>query len=307
MIPTFQDLMLPILKKMADEKIYTSPALQKYLADTFNLTHEELSEKVPSGQSSRFTVNFSWAVADLYRAGLLSRVRRGEYQITSRGKEELTKKHTKITRAYLRSISTGWDFLSKPRKSKKEKFLQAAELEPLSEKTPDELMDESYREINEQLVSELLDYLRRGTPAFFENVVIDLLLAMGYGGSRREAGEVVGRSGDGGIDGVIKEDKLGLDAVYIQAKRYTGTVPVGHVRDFAGALMSKKVKKGVMITTSQFPKDAYDFISKIDMRIVLIDGAQLADLMIEHDIGVAVKQTYQVKRIDGDYFEDAEE
>ncbi len=173
-----------------------------------------------------------------------------------------------------------------------------------ADQTPEELLEMAYQKLHTELSKEVLEIVKSCSPAFFERLVIDLLITMGYGGSRREAGQAMGKSGDGGIDGLIKEDKLGLDVIYLQAKKWENAVPVKEIRDFTGALASKKAKKGIFITTSSFPKSAYDFVSQVEYKIILIDGERLADLMIENSVGLSTINTYHVKTIDFDYFED---
>lgn len=173
----------------------------------------------------------------------------------------------------------------------------------VSDQTPEEVLEYAYQKIKNDLANELIDIIKSCSPAFFEKLVIDLLIAMGYGGSRKDAGEAMGKSGDGGIDGIIKEDKLGLDIIYLQAKRWDNAVPVKEIRDFTGALASKKAKKGIFISTSSFPKSVYEFVSQIEYKIILIDGQRLAELMIENNVGLSVINSYQIKTIDSDYFE----
>jgi len=189
--------------------------------------------------------------------------------------------------------------------SKENRVNDIEETELPSEQTPQELLDYSFQQLTTVLSSELLDMVKSCSPAFFEHLVIDLLVAMGYGGSRKEAGKVTGKSSDGGIDGIINEDKLGLDTIYIQAKKWETVVPINQVRDFAGALLGQKAKKGIFITTSHFPKGAYEFVKKIEHKIILIDGKKLTELMIENNIGLSVQKKYEVKKIDSDYFEEA--
>ena len=187
-------------------------------------------------------------------------------------------------------------------KGKEEKAIEETEL--TTEKTPQELLDYSFQKITNELSIELLDIVKSCSPTFFENMVIDLVVKMGYGGSRKDAGKAIGKSGDGGIDGIINEDKLGLDTIYIQAKRWENVVPVKEIRDFAGALLGKKAKKGIFITTSHFPKSAYEYVKNIEHKIILIDGKRLTELMIENNIGLSVQMKYEVKKIDTDYFEE---
>ncbi len=302
MIPSFQAILLPFLKSIADGNVHAISELLVILGKSFNLTDDELIIRIPSGSQGLFENRLNWAATYLKFAGLIERKERSHYQITKEGKKILSKELEELDVKYLKTIPSfsAW-ITNKSNNSKKNELPTKLGIEEL-EKSPEELLDESFNLLTDQLKSELLEQIKACKPAFFEQVVIDLLTKMGYGGSKREAGEVVGRSGDGGIDGVINEDKLGLDSIYIQAKKWDATIPISAVRDFAGALLSKKAKKGIFITTSSFPVSAIEFVKSIEPRIVLIDGKQLAELMIEYNIGVSVKNLYEIKKIDSDYF-----
>ena len=237
----------------------------------------------------------------LKAACLLESPRRGFIQITKRGHSILFKKPTEINRKFLDQFS---EFRARHKGPPQDK--PPGESEPSgSSTTPEEVMELAYSEGRESLVSELLQSVLETPPDFFERLVVDLLVRMGYGGSRKEAGKAVGRSGDEGIDGVIKEDRLGLDVVFIQAKRWKNPVGRPEVQRFAGALQGQQARKGVLITTSSFTPDARAYVDKIEAKIVLMDGSELVELMIDHDVGVTTEATYVLKRLDSDYLPDA--
>jgi len=299
MIPDFQTLMLPILEILKDEKEYQKKDIVDSICNKFNLTKEERNERFPKGKQYIIWMRVHWSMIYLNKADLAQKIDKSTYKITSKGISELLKNHKKLDVNYLRSIADFSDWL--PNKLSEVKNINE---NILTNETPEELIEFSYHKIKEELVLELIEKIKTCSPRFFEQLVIDLLIAMGYGGSRIDAGQVVGKSGDGGIDGIIKEDKLGLDNIYIQAKRWEGQVTISTVRDFAGSLLAKKAKKGIFITTSTFPKSAYEFISSIEPRIILIDGKELAEMMIDYNVGVSIKTNYEIKKIDNDYFED---
>jgi restriction system protein len=232
------------------------------------------------------------------KAGLLQSTRRGYFQISQRGLKVLDQNPPEINIAFLRQFPEFLEFQT-PRRGKPTTI---TEQEPAETQTPEEKIEAAYQTLTETLASELLQTIKSQSPAFFERIVIDLLVKMGYGGTRKDAGQAVGRSGDEGIDGIIKEDRLGLDTVYIQAKRWDNTVSRPEIQKFAGALQGQRARKGIFITTSDFSRAARDYVSRIDSKIVLIDGDTLAELMIDHNIGVAPVASYELKRIDSDYF-----
>lgn len=304
MIPNFQPIMLPLLQILSDKQDHKVSEILNKISNHFNLTEEERVERLPSGTLKMYNRVY-WAITDLKFANLLFYPSRGYCQITESGINVLASSPEKIDVKYLQTIPRYMQWREGWRSRKKSNIEDAAPEESIIEDTPEELLDSSYIKLKEVLSSEIIDKVKSCTPHFFEVLVVDLLIKMGYGGSRVEAGEVIGKSNDGGIDGIIKEDKLGLDAIYIQAKKWENIVPISQIRDFAGSLLSKKAKKGIFITTSSFPKTAYEFVTKIEPRIVLIDGVRLAELMIEYNIGVAVKNFYEIKKIDSDYFEES--
>ena len=296
-IPEYQIFLLPILQLVRDQKEHSLTETYEAMAQEFALTPEERAELLPSGKQSRFENRVGWARTYLKKAGLIDSAGRGKYRITKRGLEVLKTQPTSLTKDYLTQFPEFREF-----QTRQNAKLDSDEGTEAHDKTPDEVLDLAYQVLRRTLAQDLLDRVKSSSPRFFEKVVVDLLLSMGYGGSGFDAGKIVGKSGDGGIDGIIKEDKLGLDAIYVQAKRWTGTVGRPTVQEFAGSLAGQKARKGVLITTSQFSPEAQVYVERLEMKIVLVDGEQLTQLMIDHGVGVADKQIYSVKRIDEDYF-----
>jgi restriction system protein len=298
-IPDYQSLMLPLLQFLADKKEHSFREALDALAKEFNLSEAELRELLPSGTQPIFDNKVGWARTYIKKAGLMESTRRGAFRITERGLKVLSQKPPAINVKFLKQFPQFIEFQT----VKHEKTEEQKEMEEEKEKNPEELLENAYQQINDQLVSELLKQIKAMPAALFEKVVVDLLVAMGYGGTLRDAGQAIGKSGDEGIDGVIKEDRLGLDAIYLQAKKWENNV-VGRpeIQKFAGALQGQRARKGIFITTSNFSKEAYDYISRIDTKIVLIDGEQLARLMIDHNIGVTSIIKYEIKKMDSDYF-----
>jgi restriction system protein len=305
-IPDFQTVMLPLLVHLRDGQEQSNQETLKTLAEQFRLTEEERAQLLPSGQQPIFTNRVAWAKSHLKAAGLIESPRRGYYKICPRGIEVL---QTNPGRVDLRLLSQFPEYLEF-RKAKREVGTVGPEptLVPEGEGdelTPEEHLEYGHQRIREQLAADLLQKVKEASPAFFEKLVVELLLTMGYGGSRQDAGKTVGRAGDGGIDGVINEDRLGLDVIYIQAKRWEGTVGRPEIQKFAGALQGQRARKGIFITTADFTKEAEDYVAMIDSRIVLVNGARLANLMMDHGVGVTKVAAYEVKRIDSDYFEES--
>ena len=298
-IPDFQSLMLPMLEAIGDGKDHSNVEINKALAEQFGVTDEELQEMLPSGQSKVFVNRLGWAKTYLKRAGLLESPSRKVFHITSQGNAVLAKKPKMINIAFLKQFPS-MDWHQKKKDDDEDKVSE------VTEHTPEEVLESSYQELRNALADELLEQVKKCSPHFFERLVVELLVAMGYGGSLADAGQVIGKPGDEGIDGTIKEDKLGLDVLYIQAKRWNTTVGRPEVQKFAGSMDGFKAKKGVMLTTGTFSKEAQDFVKHIDKKIVLIDGEQLAQLMIDYGIGVATARTYMVKKMDLDYFDEEE-
>ncbi|MDR2927218.1 MAG: restriction endonuclease [Cytophagaceae bacterium] len=305
MIPDFQTIMLPLLKQICDGKDYKLDIVVDLLAKEFKITDEERKELLPSGQTFVFGSRVSWARTYMKKAGLIDTPKRGYLKITDNGLKVLSQKPTEINIAYLKQFPEFIEWQNIRKESvPNSRDTETIQLESISSQPPEELLDYSYNQLKEELALELIGRIKDCSPGFFERLVIDLLIKMGYGGSRKEAGKVIGKSGDGGIDGIINEDKLGLDSIYIQAKKWEGVVGRPEIHKFIGALAGQGAKKGIFITTSYFTKEANDYQPKNDTKIVLIDGKKLADLMIEYGVGVATKFNYEVKKMDSDYFEE---
>ena len=286
MIPTYEEIMLPFLKRLADGQEHGLSEIHDALADKLGLTNKEQRELLPSGRQSVFRNRVGWARTYLKKAGLITCPKRAHFKISDKGLELLKENPLEITAKFLT------------------RFVKPKPTGNGTDLTPEELLEYAYQKLHSELSKEVLDIVKTCSPAFFEKLVIDLLITMGYGGSRKDAGQAMGKAGDGGIDGIIKEDKLGLDIIYIQAKRWENAVPVKEIRDFTGALASKKAKKGIFITTSTFPNSVYKFVGQVEYKIILIDGKHLADLMIENSVGLSTVNTYTSKAIDSDYFEE---
>jgi restriction system protein len=290
--------MLPLLELSADGQEHKVSDATQALSDAMNLTAEERQLTLPSGRQAAMANRVGWARTYLTKAGLLDSPRRGSFVITGRGRKVLADKPGQINVRFLRQFPEFLEFIGKsPTDSTPVVAEDSAE-------TAEELLERSIKQLERQTAAELLDTVRNLTPLAFEKLVLNVLLAMGYGEFREDAGHHLGMPGDEGIDGLINEDELGLDAVYIQAKKWKNPVGGPDVRTFAGSLAGKKATKGVLITSSTFTSDAYDFVRVVGQRIVLIDGQRLAELMIKHNVGVTSTATYAVKRLDSDYFEE---
>jgi restriction system protein len=305
-IPDFQTVMLPMIEALADGRERTMRELTDLLADRFGLTEDERREVLPSGQQSVFSNRVAWAKSHLKAAGLLENPLRGRVRISDPGRKVLAKAPQAINIRFLRQFSSYCAFIGKAQP----KDVPGAGSEVVGaieeQRTPLELIDAAYRSLRQATTEELLSRLRACSPAFFESIVVRLLMAMGYGGVAGH-GTVTGRSGDGGIDGVIRQDKLGLDVVCIQAKRWEGPVGRPVIQGFVGSMDYIRAKKGVIMTTSGFTKDAADFVDRIEgKKVVLIDGDQLAELMIEHGLGVVTAKTYELKEVSNDFFDESE-
>lgn len=303
MIPDYQTLMLPLLKLVADGREYKLSDTVEILARQFRLSDKERSELLPSGQTFVFGSRVGWARTYLKKSGLLDAPKRGIITITKRGKDVLKEDVPEINVKYLKKFPEFLEFQS----AKKEE-ISSIEISPIEEtklhQTPEELIESGYQSIRKSLEQEILSKLKNVHPSFFEKIVVELLVKMGYGGSIAEAGKATRYSNDEGIDGIIKEDKLGLDVIYIQAKRWEGIVGRPELHKFVGALAGQGAKKGIFITTSSFTKDAEQYTPKNETKIVLIDGEKLAQYMIDYNLGVSVQNTYEIKKIDSDYFEE---
>lgn len=296
-IPDYQTIMLPLLKYAGDRQEHSLWEAIDVLVNEFNLTKDEQRQLLPSGQQTVFYNRVGWARTYMKKAGLLESTRRGYFQIADRGLEALKQKPKRIDVDYLGQFQEFKEFKALTR----EKSAEAKGLEG-QERTPLEILESAYQSLRDGLTSDLLQQIKANPPSLFENMVVELLVKMGYGGSHKDAAKAIGKTGDEGIDGIIKEDRLGLDIIYIQAKRWEHTVGRPEIQKFAGALQGQHAKKGIFITTSSFSQDAHDYIRSIDSKIILIDGESLAQSMIEYNVGVTSDRVYEVKRIDSDYF-----
>jgi restriction system protein len=302
MIPDYQSIMLPLLEFIADGKEYKMRNVTDELAIKFGVTEEEQKELLPSGVAPVFYNRTAWAKTYLKKAGLIDSPKQGIVIISKRGIEVLKKKPSSINVKFLKQFSEFVAFQSVKREDESETEAETSEEQSIQ--TPEELLEMAYQKIRKSLASELISKVVELSPAFFERLVVELLVKMGYGGSIKDAGKAMGKSGDEGIDGTIKEDKLGLDIIYIQAKRWKPGNVVGRpeIQKFVGALAGQGAKKGIFITTSNFTKEALDYTPRNETKIVLIDGEQLAQLMIDYNLGCTSQQTYEVKKLDSDYF-----
>jgi restriction system protein len=302
MIPDYQTLMRPVLEGAMNGEVRISDIVEQ-LANKFELTDEERNELLPSGKQTRFSNRVNWAKSYLKQAGLVKATKRAHFVITERGREALADKSADINRSYLLRFPEFQEFQSRLRGNETDPVTVSHVDEPSI--TPDEVLRAAHKSINAALSAELLDRVREASPAFFENLIVELLLAMGYGGTSEDAGRALGKSGDDGIDGVIDQDPLGVDQIYVQAKRYNegNNIGAGAIRDFFGALSLKKAQKGIFVTTSSFSQSAVETARALSSRIVLIDGAQLAKLLIRYNIGCRDEEILHVKKIDEDFFE----
>lgn len=301
-MPTFQEIMPVILDLAADAPEIAVRNCQDVIADRFNLDEHEREETLPSGKQKVLYNRSFWAAFDLMKAGLLERPKRGVYSITARGRQVLTTDRDKVNRAYLFRFPEFADWAS-PNKSN-DSAEEVLGQDDSTSLTPQERIEKAHRELNEILKSDLMERILSCSPEFFEKLIIDLMIGMGYGGSLKEAAEHVGKANDGGVDGVINEDQLGLDRIYLQAKRYAEGNTVGRqaLQGFAGSLLGRGANKGVFVTTSSFTKGAVDYVENLPQRIVLIDGDELTSLMIKHCVGVRMEQRFELMKADEDYY-----
>ena len=300
MIPDFQNIMLPLLEITGDKKEHTIQEVRDSLAKYFSLSEEERAKILSKSKQKIFDNRVGWARTYLKKAGLLKYCGVGSFIITEQGLKVLQEKPSKINVKYLKRFPELLEFI-KP--SKKEKKIKDKGIELLlEEKTPEDLLEIGYEKYQGKLFSDLLERIKQCSPEYFEKLVIELLVGMGYGGSFEDAGKAMGKSGDEGIDGIIKEDKLGLDVIYVQAKKWTNPVGRPEIQKFAGALLGKKAKKGVFITTSSFSVGAINYAKNVENKIILIDGEQLTKYMVENGIGVSETASYSINKIDLDYF-----
>lgn len=299
MIPDYQSLMLPLLEKLADKREHVFRDLVEELAEDFKVSEDERKELLPSGTQRIFDNRVGWARTYLKKAGLIESPKRGISVITEEGLGVLKQNPKFINIAFLKQYTSFLEFINlKPEDS------TDAQVEEITKETPEESLEGAYQRLRKSLAQDLLNKVIGLPPSFFERLVVELLVKMGYGGSIKDAGRAIGKSGDEGIDGTIKEDKLGLDIIYIQAKRWQIGNSVGRpeIQKFVGALAGQGAKKGIFITTSTFTKEAWDYSPKNETKIVLIEGERLAQLMIDHNIGVSTSNVYEIKKIDNDYF-----
>lgn len=298
-IPDFQTIFLPLLQFAGDGNEHSGKEAVESLSVHFKLSEEELATLLPSGKQATFPNRVNWAKTYLKMAGLLKDIRRGTFAITPQGLDVLKSNPTSMNVKFLKQFP---GFVEKHQGNGKKETDSIGNLPTIAQKSPDEILSEAVQEIRQNLKAEILQNIMNCSPTFFERLVVELLVKMGYGGSIQDAGEVTKQSGDGGIDGIIKEDKLGLDFIYIQAKRWENPVSRPEIQKFAGALMGKQASKGVFITTSKFTNEAREFVRSIQSKIVLVDGEQLAEYMIDHNVGVSVIDSYEIKKVDLDYF-----
>lgn len=309
-IPDFQTIMLPLLEYAGDGNEYKLNDSIQDLAVQFGLTEEEKTAKLPSGRSLLFNNRVGWAKTHLVKAGLLLSTRHSYFKISETGRKLLSQNPSKISVSILKEYPTYLDFIKPNGKEEEENDTIINETPLLFDPqmqtaTPEEIIENEYQTLRRNLAKELLDKVLEQSPTFFEQLVVELLVKMGYGGSFKEAGMAIGRTGDEGIDGTIKEDRLGLDVIYIQAKRWKVDNVVGRpqLQQFIGALAGQGAKKGIFITTSRFTTEAKNYRPITDTKVVLIDGDMLCQLMIDYNLGVSTKQTYEVKKLDYDYFD----
>lgn len=300
-IPDFQTLMRPLLEFAADGRLHSLADARNALGEKFKLTDEEKKTLLPSGRQTVFVNRVAWAKVYLDHAGLLETPQRGQFKISDEGRKALKQAPERITINFLLKYPEFVEFRSTPKKQKAAPQVTINEEEG---QTPEEMLESAQVRLRTDLASEVLNRVKKCSPHFFERLVVELLLEMGYGGSREEAGEAIGASGDEGIDGLINEDRLGLDTIYLQAKKWEGTVGRPEIHKFVGALHGKRAKKGVFITTSSFSAEALDYVKNIEPKVILIDGKQLAALMIDFNVGVDLVASYEVKKLQSDYFEE---
>lgn len=296
-IPDYQTIMLPLLIFAGDQQEHSRHESIEHISTIFELSASEKNQLLPSGTKPVITNRVGWAKTYLKKAGLLEYPKRGYLKITKLGLNVLQDKPEKITNRYLQTFPSFLEFRKTSTSKKDDMYTE-------DEKTPLELIENGVQQINLELGNELLEYVKKSSPAFFERLVVDLLVRMGYGGSILDAGRALGRVGDEGVDGVIKEDKLGLDNIYIQAKRWKSSVGRPELQAFVGALQGKRSRKGIFITSSTFTAAAKDYVNSIETKVALIDGVTLVQYMIENELGVLTRDTYKIKEFDLDYFEE---
>lgn len=298
-IPDFQSFFKPLLDVAADGNEHSLREARERISIALNLTQSDLDELLPSGTQTTFYNRVAWAKSFLVQARVLDSPKRGQFKITERGKELHKKGYKRIDNRILSQYPEFKEFHSGNKPGKKEQI----ELDN-HEQTPEELLHNSFLSIRKELAATMLERIKHNSPSFFENLVVDLMVSLGYGGTKSDASQSVGKSGDEGIDGIIKEDRLGLDVIYLQAKRWEGTVGRPEIHKFVGALHGQRAKKGVFITTGRYSIEAMDYVKNIDPKVILIDGEKLVDFMIDFNLGTTTSTTLEIKKIDTDYFDE---
>lgn len=291
--------MLPLLQLTADQKEHSMQDATDTLAVQFELSEKEIMQLLPSARKRIFYDRVGWALTYLKKAGAITAPRRGRFEISQRGLDILKDPPDRISVSFLERFAEFVEFRTRKSDADTDEVTQVSDQ---GIQTPEEAIEVAYQNLRQNLADEILRTIKSCSPAFFERLVIDLLVTMGYGGTRTDAGKAIGKSGDDGIDGIINEDRLGLDVIYIQAKKWENSVGRPEIQKFAGALQGQRAKKGIFITTSTFTKDAQDFAARIDSKITLVDGASICQLMIDYGVGVNPVATFELKRLDSDYF-----
>ena len=302
-VPDYQAFLLPLLHLLEDGKEHFLRDIYDTLANRLQLSEDDRQQMLPSGQQLTYMNRIGWARTYLKKACLLDAPKRGQLVITDRGREFLAQNPKSLTANTLK-IFPEYQAFSKGNAKSGPTTTPAIVTD--TDRTPEEILQDAYLTLRSEVADEIIQLLKSSSPVFFERVVVDLLVSMGYGGSRKAAGKAIGGSGDGGVDGIISEDPLGLDNIYIQAKRWESNVGRPQVQAFAGSLEGFRSRKGVMITTSDFSKDAKDYVTRIEKKIVLVNGEMLAELMLDHNVGVSEKERFVIKRIDTDYFDESQ-
>ncbi|MDF3919562.1 MULTISPECIES: restriction endonuclease [Salinicola] len=300
-VPDFQSLMLPLLKFSADGEEHSMQEAREGLAEVMRLSQEDLEKRLPSGRQYTFANRVAWAKVYLTQAGILESPKRGKFNISNRGKQILIEAPDRISIKYLEQFEEFQEFRQASSKNRTQKVTHVGDHDT-SSTTPEETLEQAYQQLRDEVANELLHLIKANTPEFFEKLVIHLIVSMGYGGSVKEAGKATRKTADEGIDGIIKEDRLGLETIYLQAKRWEAVVGRPEIQKFVGALHGQRAKKGVFITTSRFSEEALDYVGQIDPKVVLLDGTDLVQLMIDHGVGVSSAETYEVKKVDTDFF-----
>ena len=293
--------MLPLLKFSDDGEEHSMQQAREGLAEIMGLSQEDLEERLPSGRQSTFANRVAWAKVYLTQAGILESTKRGKFHISDRGRKILSENPERIDIKFLHRFEEFQEFRQASSKNQTKKTHHTGDDESTTT-TPEETLEQAYQQLRDETANQLLHLIKNNTPEFFEKLVVHLIVSMGYGGSVKEAGRATRKTADEGIDGVIKEDRLGLEVIYLQAKRWAGVVGRPEIQKFVGALHGQRAKKGVFITTSRFSKEALDYVGQIDPKVVLLDGSDLVQLMIDHGVGVSSAAIYEVKKVDTDFF-----